>query len=121
MLQSIIDHFAGNNECGINLSKGGRTAACVKYSELDNILLGLEAGEVMPNFKAHNVDLQEFLQLGETDLVEIGVHQVGLRKKMMDAIAEMHKRQWEKSSLPRITPKEKQKGIYLTAPGKDSR
>ena len=34
----------------------------------------------------------------------------------MDSISTVHKRDWEKSGLPRITPRDKQRGIFLTAP-----
>lgn len=88
----------------------------LKYSEMDNVLLAVDANDYLQHFKNHHVDLPEFLQLGEKELIEIGVDKVGLRKKMLDVIADMQKRQWEKSSVPKIQPRDKQNGIYLTAP-----
>ena len=45
----------------------------VKFSELDNILLGLDAAEFIPLFGEHGVKLETFLQLNECDLEKIGV------------------------------------------------
>ena len=67
-------------------------------------------------YLCNRVNLTEFLLLNESDLINIGVEKVGLRKKILDVIADMHKRQWEKSSVPKITPRDKQNGIFLSAP-----
>ena len=45
----------------------------VKFSELDNILLGLDAAEFIPLFGKQGVKLETFLQLNECDLEKIGV------------------------------------------------
>lgn len=87
-----------------------------KYNELDNVLLALDAGEYMRLFAGQKVDLEQFLQLNEQDLISMGIDKVGVRKKMVDAIVEMHKKDWEKTSLPKIQPRDKQNGIYLTCP-----
>ena len=87
-----------------------------KYSELDYVLLGIDAKEYLPYFERHGVTLEHFLALNETDLEKIGVDKVGIRKKMLTAIAEIHKRSWEKTSLPVIKTIDKQKGIYYTCP-----
>ena len=87
-----------------------------KYSELDFVLLGIDAKEYLPNFEAHGVTLDYFLALNESDLEKIGVDKVGVRKKMLTAISEIHKRNWEKTSLPVIKTVDKQKGIYYTCP-----
>ena len=62
----------------------------------------------------HQIGIQEFLVLSEKDLIEIGIDKIGIRKKILEAIADIHKRDWEKSSLPQITPRDKSKGIYLS-------
>ena len=64
----------------------------------------------------HNIDLAEFLVLNEEDLVEIGIDKVGVRKRLLTVIADMNKREWEKSSLPKINPRHKQSGIYISLP-----
>ena len=87
-----------------------------KYSELDFVLLGIDAKEYLPHFQAHGVTLEYFLALSESDLEKIGVEKVGVRKRMLTAISEIHKRSWEKTSLPIIKTIDKQKGIYYTCP-----
>jgi len=88
-----------------------------RFSELDSVLLGLNASqEVVNAFKKHKIELEQFLVLRETDLSEMGVKDVGLRKAIMASISEIHKRDWSRSSLPKITPKDKQKGIYINCP-----
>ena len=117
-LQAIVAEYSKVK--GIDLNMNSATIAegdaLIKYSEVDNILLAVNADEYLPAFKKHQVDLTEFLLLNESDLVEIGVAKVGLRKKMLDVIADMHKRQWEKSSVPKVQPRDKQNGIYFSAP-----
>ena len=112
-LQGILNAFSPVK--GINTNR--MEEVCVKYSEVDNILLALEATDYISAFKEHRIDLQEFLLLNEADLITIGIEKVGLRKKMLEVIVDMHKREWEKSSVPKITPRDKQQGIYLSAPG----
>merc|ERR1711881_238105 len=87
---------------------------CITFSEVDNILLGLDAKDFIESFKRHQVGIQEFLVLNEENLVEIGVSNVGIRKKILDAIADINKRDWENSSLPQVKSKDKSRGIYLS-------
>ena len=42
--------------------------------------------------------------------------QVGVRKKMLDTIRDLHRGEWTKTALPKITAVDKQKGIYLSCP-----
>ncbi len=111
-LQAILAHYSTIQ--GIPLKKPEQTQ--VRYSEMDNILLAMNASEYLTAFKHHQIDLAEFLLLDEPALIAVGVDKVGLRKKMLDAIADMQKRQWEKSSVPKVLPRDKQSGIYLYAP-----
>ena len=117
-LQAIVAEYSKVKGIDLNMNSATITEgdALIKYSEVDNILLAVNADEYLPAFKKHQVDLTEFLLLNESDLVEIGVAKVGLRKKMLDVIADMHKRQWEKSSVPKVQPRDKQNGIYFSAP-----
>ena len=79
VLQSLIDHFS--REKGIRLSEsfvesgggggiigGGGLGAVRRFTELENILLGLNLQEYIHLFNKHNVDLAEFLLLTEDDL-----------------------------------------------------
>ena len=105
-----------DKKCVDNASNHPNVNEYQKYSELDYVLLGIDAKEYLPYFERHGVTLEHFLALNETDLEKIGVDKVGIRKKMLTAIAEIHKRSWEKTSLPVIKTIDKQKGIYYTCP-----
>jgi len=87
-----------------------------KFTELENVLLGIDATDYLSLFEKHQLNLEHFLSLNEADLEKIGVDKVGVRKKMLQAICEMHKRDWDKSSLPKIQPRDRMKGIYFTCP-----
>ena len=87
-----------------------------KFTELENILLGIDAEEYLDLFEKHEINLEQFLTLSEDDLEGMGINKLGVRKRMVEAIVEIHKKDWEKTSLPTITPKDRQKGIYFTCP-----
>lgn len=90
------------------------------YGDLETLLMGIKGGQkYIQNFKQHRVDLFQFLCLSEDDLKEIGVDSVGVRKSILQALSELSKQEWTKSSLPTIKLKDKQKGIYFTCPGED--
>jgi len=116
-LQAIVGEYSKTRGIDLNMNKPKTNEDhLIQYSEVDNILLAVNANDYLPAFKHHRVNLTEFLLLDESDLINIGVEKVGLRKKILDVIADMHKRQWEKSSVPKITPRDKQNGIFLSAP-----
>jgi len=46
--------------------------------------------------------------------------QIGIRKKISESIIDIHRKDWEKSSLPKISPKDKENGIYLSCPGRSN-
>jgi len=116
-LQAIVGEYSKIRGIDLNMNKSNSNEDhLIQYSEVDNILLAVNANEYLPAFKHHRVNLTEFLLLNESDLINIGVEKVGLRKRILDVIADMHKRQWEKSSVPKIPPRDKQNGIFLSAP-----
>ncbi|PVD24361.1 hypothetical protein C0Q70_14842 [Pomacea canaliculata] len=71
----------------------------IRYSELEVFLYGLDLGSLVSIFHQQQVDFTLLLTLGEEDLDKMGITQVGVRKKLMEAIAAVHKRNWESSSL----------------------
>ena len=87
-----------------------------KFTELQNVLLGIDAGEYLGLFEEHGVNLEHFLSLSEQDLEKMGVAKVGTRKKIVQAICEIHKRDWDKTSVPRVQPKDRRNGINFTCP-----
>jgi len=53
----------------------------IQYSEVDNILLAVNANDYLPAFKHHRVNLTEFLLLDELDLINIGVEKVAFERR----------------------------------------
>ena len=72
------------------------------YSELDMVLSGLELSEYIPLFQEHQVEFSSLLRFTEEDLEKLGITKMGVRKKIIEAIHEIHKKEWEKSSLSNI-------------------
>ena len=75
VLQKIIQSFSSLK--GIQLSEDNSfSSECRIFSDVDNILLGLDCSNLIQKFKDHKIGIQEFLVLNEADLIEIGVEQV---------------------------------------------
>ncbi|XP_067684304.1 ankyrin repeat, SAM and basic leucine zipper domain-containing protein 1-like [Haliotis asinina] len=70
-----------------------------RYGELEVFLYGLEVGHLIPLFKDQHVDFFNFLRFNEQDLINMGIMQIGIRKKLLDAIEVVHKKEWDTSSL----------------------
>ena len=92
VLQKIIQSFSSLK--GIQLSEDNSLSSeCRIFSDVDNILLGLDCSNLTQKFKDHQVGIQEFLVLNEADLIEIGVEQVctyvGIKNFLM-AIIHLH-------------------------------
>lgn len=87
-----------------------------KFSALDNILMGLNLSDYMRQFQDHAVNLEEFLTLTEDELLEIGISKVGVRKQIMECICDLHKADWQRSSLAKVSAKDKQRKIFFTCP-----
>nr|KAG5708504.1 hypothetical protein BaRGS_026231 [Batillaria attramentaria] len=77
----------------------------LRYGDLEVFLYGLDLGQFLEVFRAHHVDFALLLTFTEEDLVNMGITQVGVRKKIMEGVAAVHKRNWESSSLVPIRVK----------------
>ncbi|KAK7499506.1 hypothetical protein BaRGS_00009158 [Batillaria attramentaria] len=77
----------------------------LRYGDLEVFLYGLDLGQFLEVFRAHHVDFALLLTFIEEDLVNMGITQVGVRKKIMEGVAAVHKRNWESSSLVPIRVK----------------
>ena len=73
-LVSVIQSFA--KRAKLTRGESGAAIQLTKFSELDNILLGLDASEYIPLFNQHGLNLETFLELNELDLEKIGVEKV---------------------------------------------
>ncbi|XP_022110897.1 ankyrin repeat, SAM and basic leucine zipper domain-containing protein 1-like isoform X3 [Acanthaster planci] len=80
----------------INLTSSASGEAC---DDLDLFLCGLDLGHLSPCFRQHAVKFSVLLQMSEADLEKIGIDKYGWRHKIMDAVHEIHKRNWEPGSV----------------------
>jgi len=88
-----------------------------KFSELQSVLAEIEgAAEYFRVFEDHRVNLEHFLSLSETDLEKMGIEKVGVRKRLVQSICEIHKRDWDQSSVPKVQPKDRSSGVHFTCP-----
>ena len=71
-------------------------------SELETVLSGLELAHLTPLFSEHRMEYESFLLLEEADLDRMGITKVGVRTKLLNAVKEIHTREWERGSLPAI-------------------
>lgn len=69
-------------------------------------LHGLHLGELIPKFQAHKIEFGQLLSMTDSDLAEIGVAEVGARKKILNAVLEVHKKEWRmpENGLPFSRP-----------------
>jgi len=108
-MQDIIETFCG--EKGRAVLRGDETVK--KFTEMENVLLGLDLREYVPLFRKHMVGLEEFLLMREADIAGIGVDKVGAVKKLLIGQAEIHKAEWSKSSLPSVSSDHRREGLML--------
>ncbi|XP_070559476.1 ankyrin repeat, SAM and basic leucine zipper domain-containing protein 1-like [Ptychodera flava] len=71
----------------------------VRYGDLELFLCGLELGQLVPLFQEQQISFSAFLRMNDSDLEKIGIRQLGYRKRILEAIHHVHKKEWEPSSL----------------------
>ena len=82
---------------------------------LESVLLGLGLWELAGPAREAVVGLEEFLLLREEELESLGAG-LGARKRLVTAQAELHRRDWERGSLPRLPLADRRDGLMVTAP-----
>jgi len=75
----------------------------VSYGDLELFLHGLELGDVISKFQEHKISFAELLKLTDSDLVTIGINELGVRKKLLTAIHNVNTEEWDLSSLSTAT------------------
>ncbi|CAL1268109.1 unnamed protein product [Larinioides sclopetarius] len=78
---------------------------------LELFLKGVDCGDLIPIFLEHQLDFDDLLIMDDTELEKVGITQVGVRNKLLEACKSVHKAEWKQSSLPNL--KEKQ---YISCP-----
>lgn len=69
------------------------------YGSLEMFLMGQGLKHLLPKFQEHKVTFDGLLSLTEKELDQMGITQVGVRTKILDGIREVHKKEWDASSL----------------------
>ncbi|XP_052073142.1 ankyrin repeat, SAM and basic leucine zipper domain-containing protein 1-like isoform X1 [Mytilus californianus] len=74
----------------------------IKYGELELFLCGLDLSRFVSLFQQQHLDFTTVLQMTDEDLIKMGIHQIGVRKKILDGIRTVHKKEWETTSLQQV-------------------
>ncbi|CAH1265806.1 ASZ1 [Branchiostoma lanceolatum] len=77
------------------------TRSYTRYGDLEMFLYGLQLGHLVPVFQEHAVTFADLLKIKAEELDKMCIRQVGVQKTLLAAVRDVHKRDWEKSSLPR--------------------
>ncbi|OWF55730.1 ankyrin repeat, SAM and basic leucine zipper domain-containing protein 1-like [Mizuhopecten yessoensis] len=76
-----------------------------KCGELELFLGGLDLTNFISLFRGQEVDFATFLRMSDDDLIKMGIHQIGVRKKILDGVHAVHKKEWENTSIPSVQAK----------------
>ncbi|XP_078596608.1 ankyrin repeat, SAM and basic leucine zipper domain-containing protein 1-like [Branchiostoma floridae x Branchiostoma japonicum] len=87
--------------CSLVQQAGDSTRSYTRYGDLEMFLYGLQLGHLVPVFQEHAVTFADLLKIKAEELDKMGIRQVGVQKTLLAAVRDVHKRDWEKSSLPR--------------------
>ena len=88
--------------CGASESvkAGAGTAGSTVMGDLEMFLLGQQLGNLIPLFQEHRVEFGQLLCMTDSDLRLMGVAQVGWRKKILNGVLDVHKRDWNMPENP---------------------
>ena len=73
----------------------------VSYGDLELFLYGLELGDLIPLLQQHKLEFKDLLKLTEDEMIEVGITQLGVRKKLLESIRQVHTTEWDTSALTR--------------------
>ncbi|XP_005100599.1 ankyrin repeat, SAM and basic leucine zipper domain-containing protein 1 [Aplysia californica] len=90
------------SHCTLDSGEAQAKLTDLRYGELEVFLIGLDLPHLVRVFQQQLIDLNLLLTLTEQDLISAGVSQVGARKKILDAVQTIHKKDWEPSCLVSI-------------------
>lgn len=93
----------------------GPSKKAMIYGELELFLTGLGLNHLVQLFQEQQVDFDMFLRMTDEDLIKMGIQQIGVRKKILDGIHMVHKREWEKESLPTVKYNKKMSCVEAVA------
>jgi len=107
MLAEMLEKYDGDNleqfpSISTDLTAKNNSmlsAQYVKYGDIELFLYGLELGQLIPLMQEHHLQFEDLLKLTEKEMIEIGITQLGIRKKLLDSISDIHRNEWDLSSL----------------------
>ncbi|XP_071960396.1 ankyrin repeat, SAM and basic leucine zipper domain-containing protein 1-like [Antedon mediterranea] len=70
-----------------------------RYGDLELFLFGMNLGHLIPVFQHQELDFTTVLQMTEGDLEKVGIKELGVRKKILKSLHEIHKKKWEPGSV----------------------
>lgn len=79
--------------------KNSAASKYVKYGDLELFLHGLELGHIVPLIQEQQLELKDLLKVTEQEMIEMGITQLGVRKKLLAAIRDVHSNEWDMKSL----------------------
>ena len=109
MLQEVVEQWGG----GRNTKPRQEAGVRVHDSQLGGVLLGLGLGDALATFEEAGVGLEEFLVLREGELEGLGLG-LGARKRILAAQGEIHRRDWERGSLPSLQREARKEGLMVS-------
>ena len=71
----------------------------IQYGDLELYMSGLDLAQFIPTFPEHHVNFDFLLKVTDDDLKQIDISQLGMRKKILNATYDVHKKTWQASSL----------------------
>lgn len=99
----VVQHTQGSLTSSTQPSvTSGKESYGTTYGDLELFLCGLDLSQLVDLVRSHNIDFNTFLRITDEDLVKMGISQLGVRKKILDGVMSVHKKDWEKSSLPQL-------------------
>ncbi|ELU02466.1 hypothetical protein CAPTEDRAFT_220778 [Capitella teleta] len=73
------------------------------YGDLEVFLTAVGLPQLIEVCHKHQVELRHLLRMTDEDLqINLGLHQSGVRKKLLDEIRAAHIQEWQTSSLPQL-------------------
>eukprot|EP00794_Sanderia_malayensis_P007117 gene7117-7921_t len=89
-----LDHARSSKD--VNSSKESKYYT---YGDLELFLYGLELGHLVKIFRAHQLTFQDFLKITDEELTTIGICELGVKRKILDAIRGVHANEWDLAGL----------------------
>uniref|UniRef100_T1J4E4 Ankyrin repeat, SAM and basic leucine zipper domain-containing protein 1 n=1 Tax=Strigamia maritima TaxID=126957 RepID=T1J4E4_STRMM len=76
-----------------------------KYGDLEMFLVGLQLSELITLFQENQISFQMLLTLSDEELIKLGIAKLGVRTQILDAIRDVHKKDWTTNSIPTVRNK----------------